>query len=222
MNAKKQDYVNAIVNALEEARNGKKKYIELSSREVARMTNMQPVMSTCCSVMKQMMVEGDKIVRDCRSKNGYDSHLTVKYQVNDREGKKAMFDIRRGKPKGAAGRRKEKAAAEKKDLVLIASAWLTELGLNAQVNEEGMLVHGVNGVWKIVVDMPGRGKRFSLKNKLFELLTQMDGTVEKYSIVVMRDAAYLRDWKRLSPTAKQKLNLSLLLCSANGVVKEYE
>ena len=128
MNAKKQDYVNAIVNALEEAKNGKKKYIELSSREVARMTNMQPVMSTCCSVMKQMMVEGDKIVRDSRSKNGYDSHLTVKYQVNDREGKKAMFDIRRGKPKGTAGRRKEKAAAEKKDLALIASEWLNELG----------------------------------------------------------------------------------------------
>ena len=133
-----------------------------------------------------------------------------------------MFDIRRGKPKGAAGRRKEKAAAEKKDLVLIASEWLNELGLNAQVNEEELLVYGENGVWKIVVDKPGRGKRFSLKNKLFELLTQMDGTVEKYSIVVMRDAAYLRDWKRLSPTAKQKLNLSLLLCSANGVVKEYE
>lgn len=99
MNAKKQDYVNVIVKALDEAKDGKKKYIELSARDVARMTGMQPVMSTCCSVMKQMMVEGDKIVKDSRSKNGYDSHLTVKYQVGDRADKKPMFDIRRGKPK---------------------------------------------------------------------------------------------------------------------------
>ena len=105
VNAKKQDYVNVIVKALDEAKDGKKKYIELSARDVARMTGMQPVMSTCCSVMKQMMVEGDKIVKDSRSKNGYDSHLTVKYQVGDRADKKPMFDIRRGKPKGAAGRR---------------------------------------------------------------------------------------------------------------------
>ena len=92
MNAKKQDYVNVIVKALDEAKDGKKKYIELSARDVARMTGMQPVMSTCCSVMKQMMVEGDKIVKDSRSKNGYDSHLTVKYQVGDRADKKPMFD----------------------------------------------------------------------------------------------------------------------------------
>ena len=133
MNAKKQDYVNVIVKALDEAKDGKKKYIELSARDVARMTGMQPVMSTCCSVMKQMMVEGDKIVKDSRSKNGYDSHLTVKYQVGDRADKKPMFDIRRGKPKGAAGRRKEKAVAEKKDLASIAADWLADLGLNADV-----------------------------------------------------------------------------------------
>ena len=133
-----------------------------------------------------------------------------------------MFDIRRGKPKGAAGRRKEKAVAEKKDLASIAADWLADLGLNADVKEDELLVHGENGVWRIVVDKPGRGKRFSLKNKLFELMTQMDENVEKYSIVVMRDAAYLRDWKRLSAAAKQKINLSLLLCSANGHVKEYE
>ena len=170
----------------------------------------------------RVMVEGDKIVKDSRSKNGYDSHLTVKYQVGDRADKKPMFDIRRGKPKGAAGRRKEKAAAEKKDLASIAADWLADLGLNADVKEDELLVHGENGVWRIVVDKPGRGKRFSLKNKLFELMTQMDENVEKYSIVVMRDAAYLRDWKRLSAAAKQKINLSLLLCSANGHVKEYE
>ena len=222
VNAKKQDYVNVIVKALDEAKDEKKKYIELSARDVARMTGMQPVMSTCCSVMKQMMVEGDKIVKDSRSKNGYDSHLTVKYQVGDRADKKPMFDIRRGKPKGAAGRRKEKAATEKKDLASIAADWLADLGLNADVKEDELLVHGENGVWRIVVDKPGRGKRFSLKNKLFELMTQMDENVEKYSIVVMRDAAYLRDWKRLSAAAKQKINLSLLLCSANGHVKEYE
>ena len=63
------------------------------------------------------------------------------------------------------------------------------------------------------MDKPGRGKRFSLKNKLFELMTQMDENVEKYSIVVMRDAAYLRDWKRLSAAAKQKINLCLLYTS---------
>ena len=110
----------------------------------------------------------------------------------------------------------------KKDLAMITADWLADLGLNADVKEDELLVHGENGVWRIVVDKPGRGKRFSLKNKLFELMTQMDENVEKYSIVVMRDAAYLRDWKRLSAAAKQKINLSLLLCSANGHVKEYE
>ena len=121
VNAKKQDYVNVIVKALDEAKDGKKKYIELSARDVARMTGMQ------------MMVEGDKIVKDSRSKNGYDSHLTVKYQVGDRADKKPMFDIRRGKPKGAAGRRKEKAAAEKKDLAMIAAAGRS----GAQCGREG-------------------------------------------------------------------------------------
>ena len=147
-------------------------------------------------------------------------------KANDEDGdgadKEPMSDIGRGKRKGDAGRRKENAAAEKKVLAMIAADWLADLGLNADVKEDELLVHGENGVWRIVVDKPGRGKRFSLKNKLFELMTQMDENVEKYSIVVMRDAAYLRDWKRLSAAAKQKINLSLLLCSANGHVKEYE
>ena len=98
--------------------------------------------------------------------------------------------------------------------------WLADLGLNADVKEDELLVHGENGVWRIVVDKPGRGKRFSLKNKLFELMTQMDENVEKYSIVVMRDAAYLRDWKRLSAAAKQKIKSSRFCRKRH--VKEYE
>lgn len=216
--AKVQDYVKAIKKLKEEALETNQTEIVIRAGDLHRQVNKgTPTLVTCCMAMKKMMLEDDSFVKNPENKSGASAHLTVRYQVKDLAHRLPLFSSKqRGRKKGFKLEKKEEKKSSVQETI---EQWLKDSGFSYEIDRQLILVSHASATWKIRVAI-ARGRRaFELDDIVFSLLKYADEATDKYSICMNASKDNMKDWDRISPVLREKMNLTALFVK-DGIVTE--
>lgn len=221
-----KDYLEVIKNMKLSAQKEGKESIEVNSKELhAQVSPNHATMPTCCQAIYKLMLEGDEILQRPKGNTGFGSHLTVRFQVKELEGRERMFpNKKRGRP---AKSEEEKLAAKKakmkrntEDLCNLVKSWLGEHGWEYIENKDFIEAHNENKRWVINVQGIKRGRKQTLPVKLSEVIKHIDDTKTHYSIAFNDSLSYRRQWNEIPSVVKDSLNMSVILADKKGNIIE--
>lgn len=221
-----KDYLQVIETKKAEAQKEGKTFIEVNSKELHAVVSPEhATMPTCCQAIYKLMLDGDEILRRPKGNTGFGSHLTVRFYVEQLEGRERMFpNKKRGRP---AKSEEEKLAARKakmkrntEDLSNLIKSWLAEHGWEYIENKEVIEAHNENQRWIINVQGIKRGRKQTLPVKLSEVIKQIDDTKTHYSLAFNDSLAYRRQWNEIPEAVKNSLNMSVILADKKGNIVE--
>lgn len=221
-----KDYLEVIEKLKGEAHREGKQYIEVNSKELhAKVSPQHATMPTCCQAIYKLLLDGDEIIRRPKGMTGFGSHLTVRFLVDDVEGRGRMFpNKKRGRP---AKSEEEKLAARKakmkrntEDLCNLIKSWLGEHGWEYVENKDFIEAHNENKRWMINVQGIKRGRKQTLPVKLSEVIKHIDDTKTHYSIAFNDSLSYRRQWNEIPSIVKSSLNMSVILADKKGNIVE--
>lgn len=222
--AKTKDYVDYLNQRFDEADKNQIEYVEITAKDLHEALSEKPTLPTCCSAMRRVMKEGDEILTDTENVSGSSVQLRIRYHIKNREGRSFInLPKRRGRPAGYHREMRSKSMKKQKHDLSLEEAlinYLEECRMQYDVKEHLILVHGEYGIWKIYIDHAKKGPKTGFQHKLFDLLTQIDDSAEKNSLLIMNNQAYEKEWMKLSDMVKQRLNITLLKCTPHGKIKE--
>lgn len=217
--AKVQDYAKEIKMRKKEALENKQTEIVIRAGDLHRQINKgTPTLVTCCMAMKKLMLEEDSFVENPENKSGASANLTIRYLVHDVEQRKPMFtNKQRGRKKGCKLEKKEE---KKSSIQESLEHWLQELQLPYEIKHQLVVVNGAFGAWNIRI-ASARGRRsFILDEVVFSLLKYADESTNKYSVCMNASKENRKDWERISPVLKQKMNITALFIKDNEIIEE--
>ncbi|MEG0528522.1 MAG: AT hook domain-containing protein [Longicatena sp.] len=221
-----KDYLQVIETLKKDAKKDGKAFVEVNSKELhASVSPNHATMPTCCQAIYKLMLDGDEILRKPKGNTGFGSHLTVRFYIEQMEGRERMFpNKKRGRPakseeeKLAARRAKMKRNTE--DLSNLIKSWLAEHGWEYIENKEVIDAHNENQRWVINVQGIRRGRKQTLPVKLSEVIKHIDDTKTHYSLAFNDSLAYRRQWNEIPTQVKEKLNMSVILADKKGNIIE--
>ncbi|MEG0468347.1 MAG: AT hook domain-containing protein, partial [Longicatena sp.] len=211
-----KDYLQVIETLKKDAKKDGKAFVEVNSKELhASVSPNHATMPTCCQAIYKLMLDGDEILRKPKGNTGFGSHLTVRFYIEQMEGRERMFpNKKRGRPakseeeKLAARRAKMKRNTE--DLSNLIKSWLAEHGWEYIENKEVIDAHNENQRWVINVQGIRRGRKQTLPVKLSEVIKHIDDTKTHYSLAFNDSLAYRRQWNEIPEAVKSSLNMSVI------------
>ena len=221
-----KDYLEVISAMKEEANKEGKAYVEINSKELHAIVSPEhATMPTCCQAMYKLMLDGDEILRRPKGNTGFGSHLTVRFYVEQMEGRERMFpNKKRGRP---AKSEEEKLAARKakmkrntEDLSNLIKSWLAEHGWEYIENKDIIEAHNDSSRWIINVQGIKRGRKQTLPVKLSEVIKHIEDTKTHYSLAFNDSLAYRRQWNEIPVAVKNSLNMSVILADKKGNIIE--
>lgn len=221
-----KDYLQVIETLKRDAKKDGKVFVEVNSKELhASVSPNHATMPTCCQAIYKLMLDGDEILRKPKGNTGFGSHLTVRFYIEQMEGRERMFpNKKRGRPakseeeKLAARRAKMKRNTE--DLSNLIKSWLAEHGWEYIENKEVIDAHNENQRWVINVQGIRRGRKQTLPVKLSEVIKHIDDTKTHYSLAFNDSLAYRRQWNEIPEAVKSSLNMSVILADKKGNIVE--
>ncbi|MGX8833153.1 AT hook domain-containing protein [Amedibacillus sp. YH-ame10] len=221
-----KDYLQVIETLKKDAKKDGKAFVEVNSKELhASVSPNHATMPTCCQAIYKLMLDGDEILRKPKGNTGFGSHLTVRFYIEQMEGRERMFpNKKRGRPakseeeKLAARRAKMKRNTE--DLSNLIKSWLAEHGWEYIENKEVIDAHNENQRWVINVQGIRRGRKQTLPVKLSEVIKHIDDTKTHYSLAFNDSLAYRRQWNEIPEAVKSSLNMSVILADKKGNIVE--
>ncbi|MEG0275074.1 MAG: AT hook domain-containing protein [Longicatena sp.] len=221
-----KDYLQVIEMLKKDAKKDGKAFVEVNSKELhASVSPNHATMPTCCQAIYKLMLDGDEILRKPKGNTGFGSHLTVRFYIEQMEGRERMFpNKKRGRPakseeeKLAARRAKMKRNTE--DLSNLIKSWLAEHGWEYIENKEVIDAHNENQRWVINVQGIRRGRKQTLPVKLSEVIKHIDDTKTHYSLAFNDSLAYRRQWNEIPEAVKSSLNMSVILADKKGNIVE--
>lgn len=221
-----KDYLDIIEKKKVEAHKVGEAYIEINSKELhEEVSPDHATMPTCCQAIYKLMLEGDEILRRPKGNTGFGSHLTIRFYVEQLEGRERMFpNKKRGRP---AKSEEEKLAARKakmkrntEDLCNLIKSWLDEHGWEYIESKEFIEAHNENKRWVINVQGIKRGRKQTLPVKLSEVIKHIDDTRTHYSMAFNDSLSYRRQWNEIPEAVKNSLNMSVILADKKGNIIE--
>lgn len=218
MSAKIADYIKEIQTQKEQAQVAHKKEIVIRAGDLHREINEgTPTLVTCCMAMRKMMLEGDVFLMNPKTKSNASSDLTIRYDVNHLDQRSPMWqEKKRGRKKGSKLVKKEEP---KSAIQLVLEEWLQTIPLSF-TEEKGLIqVQGTYGIWKIKMGV-SRGRRsFDLDDIVYSLLKDADEATDKYSVCMSDSKDNRKQWERISPILRKKMNVTALFVK-EGEVQE--
>lgn len=221
-----KDYLNDLMKKKQEAHDAGWLYLDITSKNLHEEVSPEhATMPTCCQAMYKLALEGDQILEKPKGNTGFGSHLTIRYYVDNLEGRERMFpDKKRGRPckseeeKLLAKRKKRKCNNE--DLSKLIGAWLSEQGYEYEERKE--YIEASNGEEKRLINIQGikRGRKQTLPLKLSEVLKKMEDESTHYSLAFNDSISYRRQWNEIPKTVKERLNVSIILADKKGNIHE--
>lgn len=197
-----RDYILKLkLNAIEEG----KDYIDLSVKEVHNHLSLDvPTVPTCCCAMNSMMLKGDFFIENPKTASGYSTKKVIRYFLNDLNQRECLY------PPKKRGRKRLNDINALED-------WLMEHSFEFRKVGNFYHVLSIDGSWIIyAVD----ANVSSLDRSLVKLIHKMNDQTNKISIYCMKRSLLVRKWRKFPKTAKDKLNLSLLVLKDNGMINE--
>lgn len=221
-----KDYLEEIKKRKQEAHDKGWKYIDITSKYLhEEISPNHATMPTCCQAIYKLLLVGDEILERPKGNTGYGSHLSVRFYVDNLEGRERMFpDKKRGRPckseeeKRLSKRKKRKCNNE--DLSLLVSEWLHGQGFIYEEKKE--FIEAYNGNEKRLINIQGikRGRKQTLPIKVSEVLKVMEDEDTHYSIAFNDSISYRRQWNEIPKSVKDKLNMSIILADKKGNIHE--
>ncbi|MEI3147311.1 MAG: hypothetical protein V8T10_04930 [Merdibacter sp.] len=106
-----KDYTAELTRRREEAHAQGLKYIEVNSKKLHQEISPDfATMPTCCQAMYKQMLTGDEILERPRGTTGFGSHLTIRFYVDNFEGREKLYPARSGGVRRKARRRRKRPA----------------------------------------------------------------------------------------------------------------
>ena len=227
MPAKIADY-KALINNLKIEANQAGKVLECSAKELMEKLNeSNATLITCCSAMRQCMLEGDLMTVAPRGKKEVSTKMTIRYFCDDLSRPSAYVPKKRGRKSANKEIKIEKVAVKQKikfnkiEMMDLFSRWLKEQGLNYEIIDDYFYIVTSEGKWLVYVDYLKRGKHPTFKSKIFELINRMNSEIMKYSLLTPSKISVKQEWKLMNDYAKDRLHLSMLFINDLGNIKEY-
>lgn len=225
-----KDYLNIIQQKKQEAHDQGLKEIEISSKLLHQEVSADfATMPTCCQAIYKLLLEGDEVIQRPRGQTGFGSHLTVRYYVDNLQGREILFPPKkRGRPaKSEEQRKREKilrTSYNSEDLVQIISVWLSERGWNAMEGSNRIVAEKEGQRWTIDVQGTRRGRKQTLNKRINEMLKEVE--VEniqesvRYSVAFNDTSLYRKQWNDIPRLLKDQLKVSVILADKNGKIQE--
>ncbi len=217
-----KDYMDALSMQKETAHQKGLSYIDVNSKQLHQeISPNHATMPTCCQALYKQMLTGDEILEHPKGTTGFGSHLTVRFYVEQLEGRERQYpDKKRGRP---AKSEEEKAAARKakmkrstQDLCALLKSWLGEHGWEYE-EEKGIIeARSEQKRWIINVQGIKRGRKQPLPIKLSEIIRQMDDETADYSMAFNDSPSYRRQWQEIPQNVKERLHMSVILADKKG------
>ncbi len=217
-----KDYMNVLTQRREEAHRQGLTYIDVNSKQLHQEISPNfATMPTCCQAMYKQMLSGDEILEHPKGTTGYGSHLTIRFYVDNLEGRELLHPgKKRGRP---AKSEEEKAAARKakmkhstQDLCSLLKSWLSEHGWEYEENKGVIEAKNEEKRWIINVQGIQRGRKQPLPVKLSEFIRQMNDETADYSIAFNDSASYRRQWQEIPACVKERLHMSVIFADKKG------
>ncbi|MEG0264538.1 MAG: AT hook domain-containing protein [Erysipelotrichaceae bacterium] len=221
-----KDYLDAIDLLLKKAEMlGESKLVVSSKVLHSEVSLNHATMPTCCQAIYKRMKNGDEITQRPKGTTGFGSHLTVEYNLINREECDLMFPSKkRGRPakseeeKQANKRAKMKRNTE--DLSKLVKAWLGEHGWAYEESKDYIEAFHDDKKWVINVQGIKRGRKQTLPVKLSEVMKRIDDENAHYSIAFNDSLTYRRQWNEIPSRVKERLNMSVILADKKGNITE--
>ncbi|NBK96619.1 MAG: AT hook domain-containing protein [Erysipelotrichia bacterium] len=221
-----KDYLKVLEEKKKKAHEEGWLYLDITSKKLhEEISPEHATMPTCCQAMYKVALEGDEIIEKPKGNTGFGSHLTIRYYVDNLEGRQRIYpDKKRGRPckseeeKLITKRKKRKCNTE--DLSKLVSAWLLEQGYEFEENKE--YIEASNGNEKRLINIQGikRGRKQTLPLKLSEVLKKMDDESIHYSLALNDSISYRRQWNEIPKNVKERLKMSIILADKKGNIHE--
>lgn len=219
--AKTKDYVDYLEQKFNEADKMHLVYLDILAGELQGILSEKPTLPTCCAAMRKVMKDGDEILTETDNASGSSTKLKIRYSIRNRNERTFVNPPkRRGRPVGYKQTSTVKKEKQHLSLEKAITDHLAACGISYEIKNQTILAQGEYGIWKIHIDSAKKGPKSGFSQKLYDLLTQMDDTAEKSSLLIMSNPVYEKEWMKLSNTVKQKLNMTLLKCTPHGKIKE--
>lgn len=221
-----KDYTAELTRRREEAHAQGLKYIEVNSKKLHQEISPDfATMPTCCQAMYKQMLTGDEILERPRGTTGFGSHLTIRFYVDNFEGREKLYPgKKRGRPPKSP---QEKEAARKarlkhstQDLCSLIKSWLGEHGWEYEEHKGIIEGHHEGKRWIINVQGIHRGRKQPLPLKLSEIIRQMDDEEAVYSLAFNDSASYRRQWQEIPQVVKERLHMSVIFADKKGNIVE--
>ena len=165
-----KDYTAELTRRREEAHAQGLKYIEVNSKKLHQEISPDfATMPTCCQAMYKQMLTGDEILERPRGTTGFGSHLTIRFYVDNFEGREKLYPgKKRGRPPKSP---QEKEAARKarlkhstQDLCSLIKSWLGEHGWEYEEHKGIIEAYHEGKRWIINVQGIHRGRKQDRKS----------------------------------------------------------
>ena len=234
MGAKITDYKSLIETLRDKSLNEGHSYLEISAKELMEQLNEgNATLITCCSAMRQCMLENDEILVEPTGKKNVSTKMKVRYYTEDMDTRQSIYvPKKRGRKPGVmvsktAGMRRNPKTGKmevkfnQEYMTQTLSQWLDRKKLSYTVDGDFFTVALPEGNWLIDVDYEKRGKKQTFNSKMYSLIKMMDPKITKYSILMESKISSKQEWKQLNDYVKQQLHLSLLFINQQGKIKEY-
>lgn len=234
MGAKITDYKTLIAGLKNEALAAGMSTVECTAKELMEKLNEgNATLITCCSAMRQCMLEGDEILVAPTGKKNVSTKMKIRYLLNDLETRPSAYTPKkRGRKTGSTLKKpsvlkknpktgKIEAKFNQPFMTASLTAWLDRQKLEYTVQDEEVIVKIPEGSWKIQIDYEKRGKKQTFNSKMYSLIKAMEPSCVKYSILMESKISSKQEWKQLNDYMKQKLNITLFFVNHQGKVKEY-
>lgn len=221
-----KDYLEVLTKMKMEAQNDGKVFIDVNSKELhASVSPDHATMPTCCQAMYKLMLSGDEIQRKPKGNTGFGSHLTLRFYVEQMEGRERMFpNKKRGRPAKSEeeklASRKAKMKRNTEDLSNLIKSWLEEHGWEYIESKDIIEAHNETQRWVINVQGIKRGRKQTLPVKLSEVIKHIEDTKTHYSLAFNDSLAYRRQWNEIPTAVKSSLNMSVILADKKGNIVE--
>ena len=234
MGAKITDYKSLIRTLREESLAAGNSYLEISAKELMEQLNEgNATLITCCSAMRQCMLENDEILVEPTGKKNVSTKMKVRYYTDDLENRKSVYvPKKRGRKPGMAvskssGMRRNPKTGKlevkfnREYMVEMLTQWLERKKMTYIQQEDYFTVKLPEGNWLIDIDYEKRGKKQTFNSKMYSLIKMMEPQTAKYSILMESKISSKQEWKQLNDYVKKQLNISLLFINQQGKIKEY-
>lgn len=233
MGAKIADYKVLIAGLKQQAIQEHKEYLDCIAKDLMNQLNEgNATLITCCSAMRQCMLEDDKMLIAPAGKKNVSTKMKVRYFLNDLDTRPVAYVPKpRGRKVGSTSKKNlglKKIPIAKMDtkfnhefMTKKMEGWLKDRKFTYTTGDDQFLVEGTDGKWLIAIDYEKRGKKQTFNSKMYTLIKAMDPKITKYSIIMESKISSKQEWKQLNDFMKEKLNITLFFINRQGKIKEY-